>query len=181
VTGGLALAADALDRADLQARRGRVRDLIGLVVEATGLQAHIGELCHLHPTSTHLRGRDPLPAEVVGFRDGATLLMPLGQLDGIGPGHHGQRHRHDAARRRRRRLLGRVVDGLGRPIDGWASWATSRRARPPPIRPTRSPARASRTASRSASARSTRSSRAARASAWASSPAPASASRRCWG
>jgi flagellum-specific ATP synthase len=113
VTGGLALAAEALDRADLQERHGRVRDLIGLVVEATGVHAHIGELCHLDTG----RGREPLPAEVVGFRDGATLLMPLGPLDGIGPGTTvtgtGSTLRVEAGDD----LLGRVLDGLGRPID----------------------------------------------------------------
>jgi flagellum-specific ATP synthase len=110
----LTRAADALDRADLQARHGRVRDLIGLVVEATGLQAQIGELCEI----TAGRARRSVPAEVVGFRDGATLLMPLGALEGIGPGSmvtaSGGQLRIDVGDE----LLGRVVDGLGRPIDG---------------------------------------------------------------
>ena len=71
-------------------------------------------------TSTAGRGREPIPAEVVGFRDGATLLMPLGALDGIGPGSAvtatGSELRVDVGDG----LLGRVVDGLGRPIDGRA-------------------------------------------------------------
>src|SRR6201990_325252 len=67
---------------DLALRRGRVRDLIGLIIEATGLQVEMGEVCMVGD------GRDrPLVAtEVVGFRGGRTLLMPLGELGGIGPG-----------------------------------------------------------------------------------------------
>jgi flagellum-specific ATP synthase len=114
VTGALGRAATALDRADLHRRHGRVRDLIGLVVEATGLQAQVGELCHVETG----RARKPVPAEVVGFREGATLLMPLGPLGGIGPGATvtatGRELRVDVGEG----LLGRVLDGLGRPMDG---------------------------------------------------------------
>ena len=88
-------------------------NLIGLVVEATGLRAEVGELC----TVSAGRTRRPVPAEVVGFRDGRTLLMPLGEMQGIGPGTPVsatggafQTPVGDA-------LLGRVLDGLGRPID----------------------------------------------------------------
>jgi flagellum-specific ATP synthase len=116
VTGILDRANAALDSADLHRRHGHVRDLIGLVVEATGLQAQMGELCHID--SGRRGGRGPIPAEVVGFRDGATLLMPLGALDGIGPGSTvtatGSELRIDVGDG----LLGRVVDGLGNPMDG---------------------------------------------------------------
>ncbi|HWT95645.1 MAG TPA: FliI/YscN family ATPase [Solirubrobacteraceae bacterium] len=106
----------ALEQADLQERHGRVRNLIGLVVEATGLQAQVGELCHIEIDA---RGRKkPVPAEVVGFRDGATLLMPLGALAGIAPGcavtASGTELRVEVGNG----LLGRVLDGLGRPMDG---------------------------------------------------------------
>src|SRR3954467_9077226 len=75
-------AREAVSRADLHRRRGRVCDLIGLVVEATGLEAEVGEVCDVHAG----RGRGPVPAQVVGFRAGRTLLMPLGEMQGIGPG-----------------------------------------------------------------------------------------------
>src|SRR5690242_16318816 len=74
--------AGALRDADLQERRGRVTDLIGLVIEATGLRAQVGELCQIETSRT----REPVPAEVVGFRAARTLLMPLGEVAGIGPG-----------------------------------------------------------------------------------------------
>jgi len=103
----------ALLNADLHRARGRVTNLIGLVIECTGLRAEVGELC----TITAGRNRPPVPAEVVGFRDGRTLLMPLGEMTGIGPGTPvtatGGRFRVPVGDA----LLGRVLDGLGRPID----------------------------------------------------------------
>ncbi len=59
-----------------------------------------------------------MPAEVVGFREGRTLLMPLGELQGIGPGTKvlptGAPFRVPVGPQ----LLGRVIDGLGAPLDG---------------------------------------------------------------
>ncbi|WP_320669649.1 FliI/YscN family ATPase [Patulibacter defluvii] len=114
VGGRLAGPARALRDADLTRYRGRVRDVIGLVVEATGLRAEVGELCTLQTG----RARPPVPAEVVGFRDGRTLLMPLGELTGVAPGTAvtatGERFRVATGEA----LLGRVLDGLGAPLDG---------------------------------------------------------------
>ena len=102
---------------DLHQRHGRVTDLIGLIVEATGVEAEVGEVCAIATG----RDRAPTPAEVVGFRAGRTLLMPLGEVHGIGPGDRvtasGRPVRVPAAPE----LLGRVLDGLGNPIDGGPS------------------------------------------------------------
>jgi flagellum-specific ATP synthase len=107
---------EALQRADLHARAGRVSNLIGLIIEATGVEAEVGELCHVQ-TGRH---SEPVPAEVVGFRDSRTLLMPLGEMHGIGPGTAvtatGEQLRVTVGED----LLGRVVDALGRPMDGEA-------------------------------------------------------------
>jgi flagellum-specific ATP synthase len=104
----------ALRDADLHRRHGRVIDLIGLIVEATGLEAEIGEVCTIDTG----RGRSAVPAEVVGFRAGRTLLMALGEATGIGPGARvsasGRQLRVDVSDD----LLGRTLDGLGRPLDG---------------------------------------------------------------
>src|SRR3954467_11874500 len=78
----LVRAHDALREADLHRRRGRVRDLIGLIIEATGLEAEIGEVCSVDTGPGRPGGR----AEGVGFRSGRTLLMPLGEAAGLGPG-----------------------------------------------------------------------------------------------
>jgi flagellum-specific ATP synthase len=111
----LARAAEAIREADLARRHGFVTNLIGLIIEVTGLQAEIGEVCLVGTE----RGRaEPVPAEVVGFREGRTLLMPLGELHGIGPGTRvlatGAPFRIAVGEE----MLGRIVDGLGRPDDG---------------------------------------------------------------
>jgi flagellum-specific ATP synthase len=104
---------EALKWSDLHARRGRVINLIGLIVEATGLEAEVGEVCEIETG----RNRSSVPAEVVGFRDSRTLLMPLGEMHGIGPGRAvtptGTQFRVSVDDE----LLGRVLDGLGRPLD----------------------------------------------------------------
>src|SRR3954471_4642391 len=104
----------AIRDADLHRRTGRAVDLIGLIVEATGLEAEVGEVCTIETG----RGRPSVPAEVVGFRAGRTLLMALGEATGIGPGARvtasGQPLSVDVGDA----LLGRALDGLGRPLDG---------------------------------------------------------------
>jgi flagellum-specific ATP synthase len=120
---------------------GRVSELIGLVVESRGPEAGVGERCEIMVPG-HRTGRPPLQAEVVGFREGRTLLMPLGDSAGIGPGQTvvatGGSLRVDLGAG----LLGRVLDGLGRPIDGGAPLAVEARrpidAAPPSLlgRPT---------------------------------------------
>jgi flagellar biosynthesis/type III secretory pathway ATPase len=121
-----------------------------------------------------------VPAEVVGFRAGRTLLMALGDAAGIGPGARVSASGKPLRVEVSDDLLGRSLDGLGRPIDGLGplpfAGARPVQASPPdPMERPRSPI-----ASRSACARSTRSCPAAAASGSASSPAPASASPRCW-
>jgi flagellum-specific ATP synthase len=98
---------------DLALRRGRVRDLIGLIIEATGLQVEMGEICLVG----NGRDRPAVATEVVGFREGRTLLMPLGELRGISPGTavHPTGKPFEVAVGDR--LLGRVIDGLGIPLD----------------------------------------------------------------
>ncbi|MGE4428155.1 MAG: FliI/YscN family ATPase [Solirubrobacteraceae bacterium] len=105
--------------ADLGRQNGLVADVIGLVVEATGLKAEVGELCHIH-SARRRDGHDPVPAEVVGFRSGRTLLMPLGELAGVGPGTTVTATGHPFRVVAGDAVLGRVLDGLGSPLDGIA-------------------------------------------------------------
>src|SRR3954451_25477480 len=99
----------AIREADLHRRTGRVVDLIGLITEATGLEAEVGEVCTIETG----RGRASVPAEVVGFRAGRTLLMALGAATGIGPGARvgasGEPFRVEVSES----LIGRTLDGLG--------------------------------------------------------------------
>jgi flagellum-specific ATP synthase len=92
-----------------------------LIIEATGLEAEVGELCFVGEG----RRRKQVPTEVVGFRAGRTLLMPLGELGGIGPGTPvtptGAPFRVAVGPE----LLGRVIDGLGAPLDERGELAAS--------------------------------------------------------
>ena len=99
---------------DLCRRNGRVLTVIGLVIEAGGLQAAVGERC----TIERSRQGDSVPAEVVGFREGKTLLMPLGEMAGIAPGNRVLATGVTFELAVGEELLGRVLDGLGSPIDG---------------------------------------------------------------
>jgi flagellum-specific ATP synthase len=122
---------DALQAADLHARHGRVSNLIGLIIEATGVEAEVGELCHIDTG----RNSPPVPAEVVGFRESRTLLMPLGEMHGIGPGTSVTATGSQMQVPVGEELLGRVVDALGAPMDEGAFDVAGRRsttAAPPP-------------------------------------------------
>lgn len=92
---------------------GEVTQVIGLTIEANGPRANIGEICEVFATA----GKG-IPAEVVGFRDQRLILMPLGDISGVGPGSLVQAGRRRLAAEVGHNLLGRVLDGLGSPMDG---------------------------------------------------------------
>jgi flagellum-specific ATP synthase len=95
---------------------GRVEKVIGLIIESNGPVASIGHLCHVstHDSDGNIR---EIPVEVVGFRGSQTLLMPLGDLDGIRAGDlvHGTGEFMQVPVGES--LLGRILDGIGQPLD----------------------------------------------------------------
>ena len=93
---------------------GHVSKIVGLTIEADGPEANIGELCEIKATR---EGRS-VYAEVVGFREGKTLLMPIGNLVGVGPGSKVVATGSNLSVAVGRELTGRILDGLGNPIDG---------------------------------------------------------------
>lgn len=93
---------------------GKVTKIVGLVVEGYCPAASVGTLCEITP----LDHSEPVLAEVVGFREGLALLMPLGELRGLGPGSLIRVIRNSATMGVGDALLGRVVDAMGHPIDG---------------------------------------------------------------
>jgi flagellum-specific ATP synthase len=95
---------------------GRITDVVGLTIEATGPSMCIGDLCYVQPNGPSSR----IPVEVVGFRKERLLLMPLGSMQGIGPGSMLVPTFESASVKVGTELLGRVLDSLGRPIDGKA-------------------------------------------------------------
>ena len=93
---------------------GKVAQVVGLVVEGRGPVSSVGDAALIYPNE----GRRPINAEVVGFRDGKTLLMPLGELRGVGVGAKILSKKSVVNMGVGSGLLGRVIDGLGNPMDG---------------------------------------------------------------
>jgi len=93
---------------------GVVTQVAGLLIEGRGPGISLGGLCAIHPRG----GRPPIPAEVVGFRDSRILLMPLGSTQAIAPGSIITAEREVAGVGVGPELYGRVIGGLGEPLDG---------------------------------------------------------------
>ncbi len=92
---------------------GKITEIIGLTIESDGPKSSIGDLCYIY---NNLNNK-PIMAEVVGFKQGKILLMPLASPDGIRPGafviNSGGAMKVGVGNQ----LIGRVLDGLGNPID----------------------------------------------------------------
>lgn len=113
---------------------GKVIEVIGLIVEVAGLRASIGEICQIIISADEMTD-----AEVVGFRQSRTLIMPLGSLDGVAPGAEviatGRSHQIKVGRG----ILGSVLNGLGRPLgntekDWIGNWASVSNSPPNPLK-----------------------------------------------
>jgi type III secretion protein N (ATPase) len=102
-----------LDALEPVAVEGRVRSLVGLGIRASAPGAKLGEV-----VTIHRRERAPLLAEVVGFVEDDVTLMPLGAADGVGPDDPVRPTGGPLSVTVSDAVLGRVLDGLGAPIDG---------------------------------------------------------------
>ena len=117
---------DVLERADGMAAgvqmRGRIHRAVGLMLNASGIQARLGEVCELRTP-----GERSVYAEVVGFERQSTLLTPLGSVHGLSAATEvipsGSAHRFGVGDA----LLGRVLDGLGAPMDDGGPLFTNER------------------------------------------------------
>ena len=104
----------ALNSSSPISAKGKVTKVVGLVTEAHGPASRLGSICDIYP-----KGDLPkVKAEVMGFRENRILLMPLGDLRGIGPGSRVVANQQKAQVGVGEGLLGRIIDGLGNPIDG---------------------------------------------------------------
>lgn len=90
---------------------GKVIKALGLIVEAKGLNASIGDICEI------ISHEHSIEAEVVGFRDNVTLLSPLGEIYGIKPGDKIFLKGKQSYIKIDESILGRIIDGIGNPID----------------------------------------------------------------
>lgn len=93
---------------------GKVSQVVGLVIEGKGPVSSVGDAALIYPAEA----KPPINAEVVGFREGKTLLMPLGELRGVGVGSRILSRKSAVNMGVGPCLLGRVIDGLGHPMDG---------------------------------------------------------------
>lgn len=93
---------------------GRVNKLIGLTIEVEGLKSFVGEVCHIYSKDME----QPILSEVVGFKDDRIILMPLGDLKGIGPGCSVKPIGKMLGVKVGDELLGKTLGGLGIPMDG---------------------------------------------------------------
>jgi flagellum-specific ATP synthase len=104
---------EAIRNADTIRPMGRVRNLVGMVIEVEGLSAPVGSLCRINAG----RNEPDVLSEVIGFRDETLLVMPYQHTRGVATG-----RRVDLVSRKMtvpvgQQLLGRVIDGLGQPLD----------------------------------------------------------------
>lgn len=104
---------DALRKSRLHKRYGRVEKVVGLTIESRGPAARIGDICRIRSDDGGVSA-----CEVVGFRGDTVLLMPLGFVDGLAPGSEVEAVGDSFSVGVGDGLLGRVLDGLGEPIDG---------------------------------------------------------------
>ncbi len=98
---------------------GKVTDVVGLVIEAQGPVSRLGTVCDIYTRGDSHK----ITSEVLGFKDNKVLLMPLEEIRGIGPGCPIVARQQRAVIPVGSGLLGRVIDGLGNPIDNKGSIA----------------------------------------------------------
>jgi FliI/YscN family ATPase len=95
---------------------GQVTEVVGLLIESRGPNVAIGDFCEVTAA-----GGKPIRTQVIGFRDGRVLAMPLEEIDGLQLGDPVTARREESRVEVGRGLLGRVIDGFGKPIDGGPS------------------------------------------------------------
>ncbi|RDU35892.1 flagellar protein export ATPase FliI [Neobacillus piezotolerans] len=105
---------DVLETVNPIKMNGKVTQVIGLTIESQGPDVKLGDICHIYSPQQN----KPIKAEVVGFRDHKVLLMPLDVLHSIAPGCDVVSTGKPLTVKVGMDLLGKVLDGLGNPMDG---------------------------------------------------------------
>ena len=96
-------------------KKGKIVNVVGLTLESVGPDAKLGDVCYIYPEGEDIK---PILAEVVGFKEGRTQLMPYDVTDGIGLGNVVENTGETLKVWVGSELLGKCLDGLGRPLDG---------------------------------------------------------------
>ncbi|MEE9257589.1 MAG: FliI/YscN family ATPase [bacterium] len=105
---------ERLESVETSRAKGKVIQVVGLLIEGSGPGLPVGGICAIEP----IHGSAEVSVEVVGFRDGRVLFMPLGEARGISPGSSIRAISEQAEVGVSASMLGRVLDGLGVPMDG---------------------------------------------------------------
>ncbi|KEH86071.1 ATP synthase [Clostridium novyi A str. NCTC 538] len=98
-------------KCDFKYTEGLVKQVIGLTIEVEGIKAFVGEVCTIYN-----KENEPIMCEVVGFKEDNVILMPLGELIGIGPGCKVVPSKKYLSVKCSDDLLGKVLNGLGKPL-----------------------------------------------------------------
>jgi len=124
---------ERLARVDTTPAYGRVVRTVGLLIESSGPRVSVGTMCEVLSDD----GSAPLPVQVVGFRDTTVLSVPLGDTVGVRPGNRLVARSGALTAPVGSGLLGRVIDALGRPLDGAGTLRVDHRYPlfPPPLNP----------------------------------------------
>ena len=104
-----------IDRLPSEVHFGRVANIVGLLIEVAGLEGAVSVGDHCDITA---KSGQRIPCEVVGFRDGRSLVMPFGSVDGIGMGARVEVGTSEPLIYPMESWLGRVINAFGEPIDG---------------------------------------------------------------
>ncbi len=110
----------SVDEVHTVRHRGRIEEVVGLLTLSRGPGGSIGDLVYIYPTAQST----PIPAEIVGFRSGRVILMPLRPAFGVYPGAEVVSTGSPMRVRCGPHLLGRIIDGLGNPVDGKGTLTT---------------------------------------------------------
>ncbi|PXW92531.1 type III secretion system FliI/YscN family ATPase [Streptohalobacillus salinus] len=97
---------------DTYKRFGKIKRVVGLMIESIGPDVKMGNVCYIHPSV----GK-PIMAEVVGFNDEVVILMPYTQINDIGPGSLVEATQRPLTIKVGKRLIGSVIDAVGEPLD----------------------------------------------------------------
>ena len=97
------------------AKKGKIVNVVGLSIESAGPDSKLGDVCYIYPED---KTKKPIMAEVVGFKEGKTQLMPYDLTDGIGIGNIVENTGYPLSVKVSDELLGMTLDGLGRVTTG---------------------------------------------------------------
>ncbi|KKB38976.1 flagellar protein export ATPase FliI [Bacillus thermotolerans] len=107
---------EKIDGLDIFKRYGRIKRVVGLMIESQGPAASIGDVCLIYPKGTE--SEQVIRAEVIGFKDETVILMPYADISAISPGSLVKSLGHALEIKVGPSLIGKVVNSMGEPLDG---------------------------------------------------------------